>query len=120
MSNRLKIIIGAYSIFLGVSVLLMWIMILSGETLSEGKTEVSFHLISEFLMALLCILGGLYLVRRRKAGSNLSLVAHAMVVYSVLNAAGYYGERGEAIMVLMFLVLLLLSLCSIIILIYSE
>jgi hypothetical protein len=32
-----------------------------------------------------------------------------MVVYSVINAAGYYAERGEGIMAVAFLVLLVLS-----------
>jgi len=117
MSKKLITIIGVYSVFIGVSVLIMWVMILSGDPVSEGRTEMGFHLLSEFLMAVLCILSGLFLLWRPWKWIKMNLVAHAMVIYSVLNAAGYYGERGEVAMMIMFVVLLVLSVCCIAILI---
>jgi len=36
------------------------------------------------------------------------------VIYSVLNAAGYYGERGDTAMMVMFIVLLLLTISALV------
>ncbi len=118
---------------LGVAVVMMWTMILSRETIQEGDTEMSFHLGSEFLMACLCVGSGICLIRgnclsrgawlsrgakpvnglRRAILAN--LVGHSMVVYSVINAAGFYAERGEGSMVLIFMVLLVLSVSVLVI-----
>lgn len=89
---KLKLI-AFYSIFIGVSVIAMWVLILSTEVLPEGKTELSFHLISEFLMALICLISGIQILRRSRLGKLLNITGLGMVLYSVLNAAGYYGEK---------------------------
>jgi len=120
MKNKWIRIIGVYSLFLGASVLLMWIVILTTGPVSEGKIEMGFHLFSELLMAILCFISGIYLVRGLPKGIKVNLIAHAMVVYSVINAAGYYGERNQGAMMLLFLILLLLSVTSLIVLINSE
>jgi len=126
-SEKIFKAIGIYSITLGASVILMWIMILSRGTILEGDREMAFHLVSEFLMASLCVGSGIWLFRGAclsgKAGQSAAaypvntlrravlanLAGHSMGIYSVLNAAGYYAERGEGILVLLFLVLLVIS-----------
>ena len=102
-------IIAYYSIFIGVSVITMWTMILLTETPKEGKTELSFHLFSEFLMALLCLASGILLLRKKLISRLLNILGLGMVIYSVLNAAGYYGEKNEIPMMIMFIVLLVLT-----------
>lgn len=108
MKKKIKSIIAYYSIFLGVTVLLMWTFILVSKDIEEGKREMLFHLFSEVLMAVLSITSGFVLLKKGK--SNLIIAAHAMVIYSVLNAAGYYLEKGEQLMTSLFLILFLLSL----------
>ena len=102
-------IIAYYSIFVGISVIAMWTMILLTETPKEGKTELSFHLFSEFLMALLCLASGILLLRKKPISRLLNILGLGMVIYSVLNAAGYYGEKNEIPMMIMFIVLLILT-----------
>jgi len=102
-------IISVYSIFLGLSVIGLWIMILKSGQISEGKKEMVFHLFSEFLMACLCILSGIKLLLRHNSAILVNVLAHGMVIYSVLNAAGYYGEKGSMPMTIMFLILFILS-----------
>ena len=105
----------------------MWIMILSRETIEEGDTEMAFHLASELLMASLCAGSGICLLRGKSAARGrwlsggthpvyamrkawlANLAGHCMAIYSVINAAGYYAERDEGSMLLVFLALLLLS-----------
>lgn len=102
-------IVAYYSIFIGISVIAMWIMILLTETPSEGKTELSFHLFSEFLMALLCLITGILLLRNNSKGKMLNILGLGMVIYSVLNAAGYYGERKDIPFMIIFIILFILT-----------
>src|SRR5512133_1297993 len=106
-------IVAYYSIFIGISVIAMWIMILLTETPPEGKTELSFHLFSEFLMALLCLVSGILLLRNNPISRLLNILGLGMVIYSVLNAAGYYGEKNENPMMILFIVLLVLTTIAI-------
>lgn len=71
--------------------------------------KVSFHLISEFFMAILLIVSGYILLRNNSNGGKIFLVAHGMLLYSVLNAEGYYGERGNTGMTFMFLSFFIIS-----------
>lgn len=102
-------LVGYYTIFIGIAVIAMWTIILSTQNLSEGKIELSFHLLSELIMALLCLFSGMLILRNNPAGKYLSILGLGMVIYSVLNAAGYYGESNEIRMMIMFIALLLLT-----------
>jgi CHASE2 domain-containing sensor protein len=106
MRNKLT---GYYSIFLGVAILGMWFFILFTEPIGEGKTEMTFHLFSEFLMAFILLISGIMLTRNNKNALRLNIAGHAMLIYSVLNAAGYYAEREEWIIPMVFIFLLLIS-----------
>ena len=109
--NKMKnIIIGIYSLVIGVAVITMWLIIMRGSSLAEGKIELSFHLASEFLMATFCIVSGILVLRRKHPGRLLNMAALGMMIYSVLNAAGYYGDRGETAAMIMFIVLAALTL----------
>jgi len=102
-------LIAIYSIFLGLAVLVLWAMILSGDALPEGRTELAFHLTSELIMALAAIASGVLLLRGAAIAPAACAAAHAMVVYSTLNAAGYYAERGDTAVGLMMTALAILS-----------
>jgi len=102
-------IVAYYSIFLGVAVISMWLMILLKQEVPEGKIEMSFHLLSEFLMALFCLISGFMLITHHRTGRLLNILGLGMVLYSVLNAAGYYGERDHTTIMLMFILLSLLT-----------
>jgi hypothetical protein len=101
---------GIYSLVLGCCIFILWIFILSGTPLEEGRVELTFHLISEWVMASLCIGSGLCLIRGMRKALKLSLVAHSMVIYSLLNAAGYYAQRGDGNIATLFIVLLFPSI----------
>ena len=107
--------IAYYSIFLGIAVLGMWIKILLLEKIPEGRIELQFHLLSEFLMAIICIGGGICILLKKKFGLQLSLIGHSMIIYSVLNAAGYYGQRQQIGMTVMFIILLIISISQILV-----
>lgn len=106
MKNKL---IGIYSIFIGIAVIGSWILILSRGKVEEGQIEITFHLISEFIMALLCFVSGVLILKKHLLGNILNIIGLSMVLYSVLNAAGYYGERNELTFTVLFTLLFLVS-----------
>ena len=103
-------IISWYSIVLGVSVIFLWTFVLKPASQEEGKLEMGFHLMSEFLMACFCIVSGIKLLLKHRESTLLLMLAHGMVIYSTANAAGYYGEREAWPMTFMFLFLFSISL----------
>lgn len=107
MEPRVKRVIGYYSIFLGSAIIVTWLMILSQQKTGEGRIEMLFHLTSEALLAALCILSGLRIIIRKK--SSLLIMAHSMNVYSVLNAAGFYGQTNGLFSTIPFILLALIS-----------
>jgi len=89
-------------------------MTLLNKDIPEGKWELSFHLISEFIMALLCLLSGVMLLKNKPYGIFLNTLGLGMVVNSVLNAAGYYAEKNDHAMMILFLVLCMLTIAAIV------
>jgi hypothetical protein len=102
-------IIAVYSLFLGTAILGLWTLILITGEIPEGQVEFTFHLFSEFLMAAGCLAAGTMLYKKKRSGTLVAIAAHAMVIYSVLNASGYYAERGEVAFPVLFLILMTLS-----------
>lgn len=111
--------VGYYSVFLGFCVTGMWVFLLTSTHIEEGKTEMAFHLSSEFAMAFICLISGWQIIKKKSPGKLLGILGHGMLVYSVLNAAGYYGEKGEIPMLIMFMALFFLSVISLAVLFNS-
>ena len=107
MKNK---IIGVYSLAIGVAVIALWLIILSGSSMAEGKLEQSFHLASEFLMATFLIVSGILVLSRKHPGRLFNMAALGMLIYSVLNAAGYYGAQGNTTLMIMFIVITVVSI----------
>jgi lipopolysaccharide export LptBFGC system permease protein LptF len=87
----------------------MWTIILLKQEVPEGKIEMSYHLFSEFLMAVLCVVSGVLFLLNNRIAKHLNILALGMVIYSVLNAAGYYGEQENVPMLVMFTILFLIT-----------
>jgi hypothetical protein len=102
-------IAAVYFIVIGISVLGMWSMTILTGGIKEGPVEISFHLVSEFLMAILLLIGGIGLLRGKTYGKKLFLISNGMLIYSVLNAAGYFGQSGNVPMMIMFLAIFVIS-----------
>jgi len=107
-------IIGGYSIFLGVVVFGVWATTLLKDEIHRGFTEVTFHLLAELTMAVICVVGGNRLLKNGISGKNLNLIGLGMAVYSILNAAGYYGQNGNGLIMLLFLGLLTFTVACIV------
>ena len=112
MKNQNEIsrkLIAIYSVILGFGITGFWLIIIRSGSFLEGNYEMIFHLVSEFLMAVICILSGFKILMDHKSATYINLIAHGMVVYSVLNAAGYYSQRGESAAEILFILLFIIS-----------
>jgi hypothetical protein len=94
-----------FSIVVGVSIMSLWGMLFITERIPELETEpinISFHIVSELLLAMALLASGVELFRKSKRADKYFLVAMGLLLYSVVNAAGYYGESSNWVMVGMF------------------
>jgi hypothetical protein len=100
-----------YCIAIGILIIVSWIFILFTKSeLPEGNIELAFHLISEFIMAFACLFGGVLIHRKKKTGYLIVLIGFGMLIYSTLNAGGYYLEHGDYAVPLLMLLLFLTTL----------
>jgi len=104
-----KSILGIFLIIMGVSVIVVWSIILGSESPKEGKTELIFHLFSELMMASSCIIAGIYILLNNKNRLAVTMFSLGALLYSLVNAIGYYFENEFKIVALIFAILLLLT-----------
>lgn len=103
---------GIFAVAAGLLMFGQWAVSLATSGVPELQTaplSIGFHLAAEILTALALILSGLALLRKRRWGRTLFLVAGGMVLYSIINSPGYFAQRGQWLMVGMFAVLFFLA-----------
>ncbi len=94
----------------------MWIVFLITNQVPEinnAPLKISYHLLAEFLTAILLLIGGFGLFTKKEWGFHLYLISMGMLLYTVIVSAGYYADLGERIMVVMFTVFQVLTILSI-------
>jgi hypothetical protein len=109
---NIRKIAAIYSIFIGVAMIGMWLSLITTNQVPEINTEpirITFHLIGEFLTAILLLIGGFGLFYNRGWGFHVFLIAMGMLLYTVIVSAGYYGEKNDMIMVGMFTIFQVLT-----------
>ncbi len=102
---NIKKIAATYSIIIGIAMIGMWLSLIANNQVPEINTEpirITYHLIGEFLTAILLLIGGFGLFTNRGWGFHVFLISMGMLLYTVIVSAGYYGQNGDMIMVGMF------------------
>ena len=103
---NLRNIASLYSIIIGTAMICMWIAFLFTNQVPEINTaplKIRYHLLAEFLTALLLLIGGFSLYTKKSWGFHLYLISMGMLLYTVIVSAGYYADLGEIVMVGMFM-----------------
>ena len=83
----------------------MWSIFALTNQIPELKTasiEIIYHLIAEFLTAILLIIAGIGLVKRKKWSFHLFLVSLGILFYTTIVSAGLYADASELSIVIMF------------------
>ncbi|MBD3227219.1 MAG: hypothetical protein GF329_03440 [Candidatus Lokiarchaeota archaeon] len=114
----LLIISGIYAIIIGIGIIGLWLMLLLTSQVSELKTEpiaIKFHIAAEMIMGALSLISGIILLIGLPSARLIFILAMGLIIYAVINSAGYYGQKKQWIFVIMFGIILIGS-CSLIIL----
>jgi hypothetical protein len=102
----------AYSIIIGIAMIGMWLTLITTDQVPEINTEpirITYHLIGEFLTAILLLIGGFSLFTNRGWGFHVFLISMGMLLYTVIVSAGYYGQKEDMIMVGVFTIFQVLT-----------
>ena len=108
----ITVISGIYSIILGIGIIGLWIMLLVSKQVPELETEpiaITFHIIAEGTMGLISVVSGILMLVNLLWAIYPFCVAMGLVIYAVINSAGYYAQKKEWPFVIMFGVILLAS-----------
>lgn len=87
-----------FSIFCGVSMLVVWGLLLSTGQIVELQTEpfgTTFLLVAEFLTAIALLIGGFGLLTDRNWGLRADLAALGMLLYCTVFSIGVFGQQGN-------------------------
>ena len=118
----LLIISGIYAIVIGIGILGLWTMLLLTKQVPELKTEpvaIAFHITAEIIMGILSLVSGIFLLIGLSWAPYFFILAMGLVIYAVINAAGYYGQRKQWSFVIMFGIILIASVSLAILVIFS-
>jgi hypothetical protein len=109
--TRARPLVGWTLLIVGALMGAQWLFFLATGSVEELQTApraIAFHLAAETVTAVLLVAAGLGLLRGE--GERLALIATGALLYTVINSAGYFADRGAWPMVAMFGVLLVVTL----------
>jgi hypothetical protein len=107
---------GIFGITAGILILMQWLFFLISAQVPELESaplEIVFHLAAEFMTAVVIIAAGTAVLQRKPWAPRVYYLASGMLIYTVINSAGYFMQLGEWLPVVMFALLLLLSVVSV-------
>jgi hypothetical protein len=105
----MKIGYGIGYIIIGIGIIGLWTMLLLTDQVPELETEpwsIAFHIVIETTMALCAIWTGVAMIKTYTYWRYLTLFTNGLLVYSVVNSSGYYGDLGQFPMMIMFAIIL--------------
>ena len=113
---RLRRTAAGYTIIVGLAMIGLWIMLLMTGQDPQLQTElrtipiaISMAITSDFLTAAVLIAAGFGLIMNSEWAAKVFLLAMGFLFYSVVNAAGLYGQRGDIPFISMFAVIFVLA-----------
>lgn len=92
----LEIVTGIYSILLGVSLIIFWIITFykrETQKYVEIKLERYFHIIAEFVMSFLAFISGIAILLNQSWGVILFILTMGFMIYATINAIGIYAHK---------------------------
>jgi hypothetical protein len=101
----------------------MWSILLVSRqvpVLDTRPVEAALHLTAEFLTALVLILAGAGQLTGQRWGRPAYLVSMGMLLYSVINSAGYFAQTGQLTFIGMYAVFAVLAMAFTILTVFDE
>lgn len=112
-----------YAIAVGIMMIVQWTLLGAhgripgpdAEVSGRGRVELIFHWIAESLTSILLVAAGIALLFRQSWAPRFYLLALGLLIYTVINSAGYFAQRREWQMVGVFGALLLFAVAGLVI-----
>jgi len=101
-----------YAIIVGIAMIGVWSRDLLTGQVSELSTEpiaIILTIVAEYLTAIVLIISGFGLIKKRSWGFKAFLLSMGFLLYSVMSAAGYFGQKGESVILGMMVVIFILA-----------
>ena len=101
-----------FAIVVGIAMIALWAwLLMTGGYPELDATPLSawIHLAAEAATAAILIVAGLALVAHRSWARKAYLVAIGALLFAVINAVAFYGERGNMPLVVFFIVIAILG-----------
>ena len=108
----LLIISGIYAIIIGIGIITLWVMLLRTYQVPELNSEpiaIKFHITAEMTMGIVSLISGIFLLIGFSWALYFFILAMGLIIYAVINSAGYYGQRKKWSFVIMFGIILITS-----------
>ena len=106
---KLRRIAAVFAIIVGFAMMGIWIMLLTTGRDPQLQTEletipiaIRMAIASDFLTAAVLLAGGFGLIINRNWAVRMFLLAMGFLFYSIINAAGLYGQRGDLVFTIIF------------------
>ena len=104
-----------FSLIVGFSIVLIWLILLIGGvgevsgSLSSTPIEMGTHIAVELITASVLIVVGLGLLAEKGWSKTWFFFGTGLLTYSVISAAGFYGQRGDYVPAGVFVGILILG-----------
>ena len=113
---------GICAIVIGIGIIGLWLMLYLTKQIPELNSEpiaIAFHMTAETTMGILSLLSGIFLLIDLSWAPYFFVLSMGLVIYAVINSAGYYGQRKQWSFVIMFGIILAASVSLVVLIIIS-
>lgn len=101
-----------FNIIIGLIIIYQWFISLSKGNVPEleiSPKSIFTHTVAEMVTAVSLIISGVLLLQEKHKGYNLYLFSTGMLVYTLINSAGYFWDKKNYRVVFVFGFLLILT-----------
>jgi len=102
-----------YALIVGISMIGVWILLIATgqdqrlqDELRNIPFEIGMAITSDILTAIVLLVAGIGLIKDSNWAAKVFLLSMGLLFYSVVNAVGLYGQRGDLAFIIMFCVIL--------------
>ncbi|MGA1793417.1 MAG: hypothetical protein ACMUHM_05655 [Thermoplasmatota archaeon] len=112
-----------YSVLVGISMLALWILLISTSSVEEFDTrpiEIVLHIAAESITGILLLTGGLMMWRAYRLRYPIYFMSLGMLFYTSIVSPGYYADKGEWPVVAAFGAILLAGIALTVLLLFKN
>ncbi len=113
----------AFAIFTGIAIFFIWVLLIFTGQVPELATQpvaIALHLTAEFLTALAIIGAGINIFTRQFFWKEVYMFSMGMLIYSVIQNAGYFIQRNQITYVGMYAVFGFLAMIFSILILFEQ